>query len=166
MTMSNRIVIMATGKVVQVDNPQNIFRRPANLFVAGFVGSPTMNMFECSLVKKDDKTMLDAGTFTYEMDPEMGKTVMDGATSSEIVLGVRPTDIAIRLEKRENSIPAEVYVTEPLGDQLLVDFKLGEDVYKAFASADLVAAIGDRIFLEFNREKIHVFDRKTEVALL
>lgn len=166
MTMSDRIAIIEAGKLVQLDNPQGIYRMPANLFVAGFVGSPSMNFFDCSLVKKDGLAMLDAGAFTYELDPELSKLVIDRATGSEVALGVRPADIAIRLEKRENGIPAEVYVVEPLGDQLLVDFKLGAGVYKAFGPADLRAGIGDKVFIEFNRGKIHIFDKKTEKAIV
>jgi ABC-type sugar transport system ATPase subunit len=125
-----------------------------------------MNFFDCSLVRKDGLAMLDAGTFTYELDAELSKLVIDGTTSSEVVLGVRPADVAIRLERRENGIPAEVYVVEPLGDQVLIDFKLGAGVYKAFGPADFRAGIGDKVFIEFSRQKIHIFDKKTERAMI
>jgi multiple sugar transport system ATP-binding protein len=166
MTMSDRIAIIDAGKLVQLDKPQGIYMKPANLFVAGFVGSPAMNFFDCSLVTKDRLAILDAGAFTYELDPELSRLATKEATSGEVVLGVRPADIAIRLEKRQNGIPAEVYVVEPLGDQLLIDFRLGAGVYKAFGPADLRAGIGDRVFIEFNREKIHIFDKKTEKAII
>jgi multiple sugar transport system ATP-binding protein len=166
MAMSDRIAILDAGKLVQLDKPQGIYQKPGNLFVAGFVGSPPMNFFECSLVRKDGLTMVDAGNFTYELDRELSKLAAEGATSGEVVLGVRPADIALRLERRENGIPAEVYVVEQLGDQLLIDFKVGASVYKAFAPADLSAGIGDRVFVEFNRDKIHIFDKKTERAIV
>jgi multiple sugar transport system ATP-binding protein len=166
MTMSDRIAIIDAGKLVQLETPQGIYLKPANLFVAGFVGSPAMNLFDCSLVKKDGLAILDAGSFTYELDPELGKLAAEAATSDEVILGVRPADIALRLEKKQNGIPAEVYVVEPLGDQLLIDFKLGAGVYKAFGAADMRAKIGDKVFIEFNREKIHIFDKKTEKAIV
>jgi ABC-type sugar transport system ATPase subunit len=90
---------------------------------------------------------------------------MPSGNSAKRPMNKLPADIAVRLEKREKGIPAEVYVVEQLGDQLLIEFKLGIGVYKAFGPADLRATIGDKFFIEFNTEKIHVFHKKTERAI-
>jgi ABC-type sugar transport system ATPase subunit len=164
--MSDRIAIMNEGKLQQVDNPLNIYFRPTNQWVAGFIGSPPMNFFDCELSEKDGLGLLDAGEFQVPLPNETWHVVKKDASTSELVLGVRPEDMKVSETSVPGAIRGQVYVTEPIGDSVIVDVKVGEALMRARADAAFEAQIEDTVYVTFDTERMHIFDKKTGTTLI
>lgn len=164
MTMGNQIAIMNEGLLKQTGTAEEIYFRPADIFVAGFIGSPPSNFFDCTLTNDDT---LDCGEFVYSLPKEAAEAAR-GGTSSDCVLGVRPQDIIVQKEatKKEKFIKTQVEVTEPIGDQLILDLKAGEHLIKAVVSPNFKAEAGEEFWISFQPGKIHIFDKSTGKALL
>jgi multiple sugar transport system ATP-binding protein len=166
MTMADRIGVMNYGVLQQEGTPEEIYDHPKNLFVAGFMGSPSMNFVDCTLEEKGGRAHLNAGDFEIDVSENIG-LIKDQATSSEFVLGIRPQDIVISGGKpRKNGVKAEVYITEPLGTENIVDLKVGDAMVRALVSRAFKAGIGEKMWMTFDREAMHVFDKKTEKAIV
>jgi len=166
LTMADRIAVMNAGRVLQVGSAHEIYHRPSCKFVAGFIGTPPMNFIECSLIQKDDKYMLEHQSFRIELPKEMGEIIMKRASSSELILGVRPEDLKIVSEEEINTIPVEVYVCEPLGVETIVNVKIGDDIVKVKIPGEVSYTMGQRVLLKYDINKIHVFDKRTGRALI
>jgi multiple sugar transport system ATP-binding protein len=167
MTMADRIAIMNLGRVQQIGNAREIFNQPSNMFVAGFIGSPPANFIDCALQEKKGLHFLNAGSFNIRIPKDISNIIQNKTTSSELILAIRPEDISLGSTKSaENFIECEVYVTEPLGSELIVDLKVGDNLVKVKTAADFTMGIGQRTWMGFKMEKIHLFDRKTELAIL
>jgi multiple sugar transport system ATP-binding protein len=166
MTMADRIALMEKGSLLQVAAPEEIYSQPANEFVAGFIGSPPMNFVDGSLLEKDEKLLVDAGSFRLDLS-ELREPLQETTSGSEVVLGIRPEDIVAHTEnKGTDSVKGEVYVVEPLGSDLILDIKVGEALIKVKASPTQKVSPGTVIWLTFDRNKLHVFDKKTGKTLV
>lgn len=166
MTMGNRVAVMNLGKVMQVGSPIEVFRKPANLFVAGFIGTPPMNFFECSLIS-NGKHILDCGHFKLSIDKSIAAIIKSNSSSSEFVLGIRPNELKVTNEKiSEDSFESEVYAVENLGTESIVNFKLGDSIYKAVVPGVIHYNIGQRVWVTINKNAIHIFDKKSEKAII
>ncbi|MFQ5838238.1 MAG: ABC transporter ATP-binding protein [Thermoplasmata archaeon] len=163
MTMGDKIAILNQGVLQQMDSPNDVYAHPANQFVAGFVGTPPINFFDCSLTSGG---ILDAGEFTYTLPTELAKAAQ-AASSDEIVLGIRPQDVKVHQDAlgEDNLIKAELYTTEPLGDIMILDLKVGDFLMKAAVSPDFNAETADELRVKFPAEKVYLFDKKTGIAL-
>jgi multiple sugar transport system ATP-binding protein len=166
MAMADRIAVMNLGRIQQYDDPSNIYNRPSNVFVATFIGSPPMNMFKTSVVRDGGQIQLDAGLFRYTLPESYSETVESRLRTSEVYLGVRPEDIRISAEKRPNTVfISEVYVLEHQGANMVVDLKIGSDIIKAI-SQPMPLSIGEKVWVGFDPEKIHIFDAGTGDLIL
>jgi multiple sugar transport system ATP-binding protein len=164
MTMGDKIAILNEGVLQQFDSPTKIYSRPANVFVAGFVGSPPTNFFDCTLTEEG---VLDAGEFQYRLSKgllEAAKT----ATLNEVVLGIRPQDIRVyrSLKAKTNVIEADLYTTEPLGDMMILDLQVGNYIVKTVVSPDFQVKGVQKLWLSFPENKIYLFDKKTGKTLI
>jgi len=167
MTMGDRTAVMNLGKVIQIGDPMGIFKKPANLFVAGFIGTPPMNFFDCSLKASDGRDFLDSGYFSLELDKELARMIRGRMSGSELVVGVRPHDLKVGKDRlSRESFEAEVYAVEPLGTETVVDLKIGENIHKAIVPPSFGYGIGEKVWADIVKEGIHVFDKKTEAALV
>lgn len=167
MTMADESAIMHQGLLQQVGSAHEIFSHPANIFVAGFIGSPPANFINCTFEQKNGLCLLRAATFALTLSGDIGKIVEENATGSELILGVRPEDVLLENRKTPRSpIDAEVYVTEPLGSEVIVDLKVGDNLIKARAAADFALSIGAKVWIGIQEDKVHLFDKKTERALI
>jgi multiple sugar transport system ATP-binding protein len=166
MTMSDRVAIMNDGILQQVDNPETVYYHPSNVWVAGFIGSPSMNFFDCSLVEKEGESWLDAGTFQLLLPKQISELVKSTTKTTELILGIRPEDIKVSKVREPESIESEVYVLEPIGDSVIADLKLGDAIVRARTSADYYAAMGDKAYLIFNKDRLHIFERSTQKAIV
>ncbi|MCX8187825.1 MAG: ABC transporter ATP-binding protein [Nitrososphaeria archaeon] len=159
MSMADRIAVMNQGILQQVGTPDELYNNPRNLFVAGFIGSPAMNMINCTLIEEHENTYLDAGEFKYKLPRLMVETIKRQMSSRELILGVRPEDIAISLESQENAVKMKVYAYEALKPDAVIDLKVGEGLIKALVSADLKFNPGDVVLCTF--KKFYIYDKKT-----
>ena len=166
MTMSDRITIMNSGKILQAKSPDTIYRKPVDTFVAGFIGSPPTNFIDCSYEEKGNRAYLDAGAFKMEIT-NLKEIIEKKTKDSELILGIRPEDIQVRKEKpKGESIEAKIYAVEPLGAEIILTLKIGEFLIKARVPPDFKARIGETMRMMVNKNKIHIFDKVTNQAIV
>ncbi|WP_254533565.1 ABC transporter ATP-binding protein [Natrinema gelatinilyticum] len=158
MTMSDRIVILAEGVLQQVGTPDEIYNRPANLFVADFIGSPAMNLFD---VRLDGASLAGEG-FEYKLSNGTVETVRDSTTTSDLKLGVRPEDLSILESPTEQTIQATVDVVEPVGSDNYIYAQLAGQELTIRVPADVKPGVGDTVSVQFDEDDIHLFDTETE----
>ena len=179
MTMGTRIVVMKSGFVQQIDTPQNLYKYPGNMFVAGFIGTPQMNFFDATIKKDGDEVTFDLECGTkLQMDYALANKIqvkyMDG--KYPVVVGVRPDNVKMdspELRSDEwQKVKAVVSVVEALGGETLVyanlnldtpDDKLGAITIKA--DADCMVRRGDVVDIAISKSKLHVFDKVTEMSI-
>lgn len=161
MTMGDRIVVLKDGIIHQVAPPLELYRRPADRFVAGFIGSPPMNFLEGKIAEEDGELYFDEGAFRFQIVPEQAEQLA-GRTGQEIVCGVRPEDLHLA-EEVESADPkkqfeAAVDEVEPLGSEMYVYFTAGESRLVGKVVAVRYLKVGEKIPLLIDTEKVHFFD--------
>jgi len=161
MTMSDRIIVLDGGEIQQFGTPLECYHEPANRFVAGFIGSPSMNFLEMELQRSGQPTLVN-DTFEYELDDDVYADVEE--YGDRYTLGIRPEDVEMVSSDARNAVPAEVEVTEPLGDVTYVYIQIGGQQYTATLNGDVVLESGRTIHVEFPQDRIHLFDGKTGEA--
>jgi multiple sugar transport system ATP-binding protein len=158
MTLAHRVAVMQKGKLQQFDTPMNIYERPANKFVAEFVGSPSMNFLE-GHVDLATQTFL-SGELKIPINANQVRH------NGRVVLGIRPEDISVSTEKSAvDSLLARVYVTELLGNETFVFLMLGESKLIARAAAAFRAEEETPVWLSFAGHKFHFFDPKSGLRI-
>ena len=168
MTLGDRIVIMKDGFIQQIGTPQEVFNHPYNLFVAGFIGSPQMNLFDSKLVKVDGKYAVELGGMTVVLsDEKQAKLAANNVAEQEIVLGVRPEHITL-----EAGIAGKVDVSELMGSSVHLHVtSMGRDVVMVVSTMNMtgaeVAALTNGAAVEFNfpGHVCHVFNKETGINL-
>jgi multiple sugar transport system ATP-binding protein len=158
MTMSDRIIIIANGTIQQVGTPDEIYNHPTNLFVADFIGSPSMNLFEVRL----DGTTLSGDGFTYELSDAVAQRAQSGGTTDEYVLGIRPEDVRIVQEPGPNTLATTVEVVEPVGSDNYVYVEVAGQDCTVRAAAGVRPSPGETVYLTFDESDLHLFDSQTE----
>lgn len=166
MTLGSRIAVMNHGKLQQVGTPEEVYHHPANLFVAGFIGTPPMNFFKGSVV---DGTF-QSPVMRFSLPPEaMANTrAYDG---KPVILGVRPQDFfpadapAPRVQPSE-PLEARIDVVEPLGDRMDLHLVAGETSFIAQVNADYACREQDTLRLVIDLRRLHLFDQQTEQAIV
>lgn len=170
MTMGDRIAVMNNGLIQQCDTPLNLYHKPANLFVAGFIGSPAMNFMQSKIVETDEGLMVDAGSFKVAVPPhriDLAKPYV----GKKCVFGIRPEDIYdAKLPGLVDPVPAntvtiDVDVIEPLGSHVEMHLKAGDLVLIAMIDSASKAQSGDKADMLFDMEKSHLFDSESERAI-
>ena len=165
MSMADRIAIMYGGILQQVGAPADVYDRPANLFVAGFIGSPSMNFLPCRLSDDRSTFLLDGGT-PLAIQSGAKARFTDAPAGKDLILGVRPEDIALRHEAAPEFDPVEVYVVEPLGAENIVDVRLAGHILKARTLPTFTARIGDTLQMRLDQSRAHLFDAETTASLI
>ncbi|MHC3130374.1 MAG: ABC transporter ATP-binding protein [Candidatus Bathyarchaeota archaeon] len=160
MTMSDRVAVMKEGALQQVGTADELYSRPMNKWVAGFIGSPPMNLIDCALVEKNGGKFLDAGEFTIPLNEGSADSVVRNATSSNLTFGVRPEHLSVHKEKKSDSIEGELYALEPLGECIIVDAVVGGNLIKAKIPPGFAAATGSKVYLTFDEKAMYIYDRE------
>jgi len=172
MTMATRIVVMKDGLIQQVDTPQNLYDKPCNLFVAGFIGTPQMNFINAIVEKKNGEYYISFCGNTIKIPNnkylnEKEENVIEEYVGKEIVAGIRPEcmhDDPMYLDRFADSvIEADVEVTELMGAEIYLYLVAGEDQSLiARVASNSQARAGDKIKIALDPDKIHLFDKDTE----
>ncbi len=176
MTLSHRVVVMNLGRVQQVGTPLDVYNQPRNLFVAGFLGSPSMNVLDCHVQVEDgtwrvhlEDTPAAALSLTAEDLFELGLAEARERLHGQAILGIRPEDIAYGpqggLSEDPEGIPCQVMVVEPMGSLNILVVSLGGQLVTVSTGPDRIFTAGEHGRLSFNRAKIHFFDRENEQNL-
>ena len=166
MTMGDRIAVMNAGVLQQAGTPEELYERPRNVFVAGFIGSPAMNLVHVEQVGEDGNTVLRRGAFSVEIPDELAGELRRRGVE-RLVAGFRPEhlDVAEEAGARSCSIRAEVEVVEYLGDEQLVHLQAGDEPIVASLPVERRLQSGDRTCLYLPLEKLRLFDAETEDAI-
>ncbi|MEF8825733.1 MAG: ABC transporter ATP-binding protein [Halapricum sp.] len=163
MTMSDRIAVLNDGQLQQIGTPLECYHEPANEFVAGFIGSPSMNFFDVELDATGDVVRFTHEGFTYELDEETYADIE--AHGDRFTLGIRPEDIELVAAEERNAVTTTVEVTEPLGEVTYVYLDIGGQQYTATLEGDFVVDPGRTLTVRFPKDRIHIFDGTTGEAL-
>lgn len=176
LTMGTRIVVMKDGFIQQVDTPANLYERPQNMFVAGFIGSPQMNFVDVKVEKVTDEkggegVVLRFGKNSIKLPEGKAKRLLASEyIGKEVVMGIRPENLhdeAVYLESMSDSVvTARVEVVEMLGSETLL-YVLVDDVdFIARVNPRTKAKVGDIIKIAFDANKVHLFDKETEKTIM
>jgi multiple sugar transport system ATP-binding protein len=148
MTLAHRVALLDKGVLQQLATPAEIYNRPANLFVAGFIGSPPMNFLGGAL--RDGRFASPAGSFG----------TLARASAAEATVGIRPEDCRVT-EAGQGKLEGEVFATELIGDHSLVTLRCADDVVTVKVDKDYQRPIGDKVGIDFTERSLHVFDGAT-----
>ncbi|MCM1345382.1 MAG: TOBE domain-containing protein, partial [Muribaculaceae bacterium] len=170
MTLGTRIVVMKDGVIQQVDTPQNLYEKPQNLFVAGFMGSPQMNFLDAKVKVTGDTANLEIAGYSIPLPAAKSKALIAGGYDGKVVtFGIRPEDVydsGKHLEGAPSSVfESTVKVYELLGAEVNLYFDLDEFPITARVDPRTSARPGDSIKFAFDIDKIHVFDKETEQTI-
>ncbi len=170
MTLGTRIVVMKDGVIQQVDTPQNLYEKPQNLFVAGFIGSPQMNFMDAVVKVDGDVASLEFAGHKMPLPAEKSKKLIDGGYDGKtVVMGIRPEDIydsEMYLEAFPQSVfTSTVKVYELLGAEVYLYFDVEQFPVTARVDSRTTARPGDTVKFAIDVEKIHIFDKETELVI-
>ena len=166
MTMGSTIVVLKLGSIQQVGSPLELYSFPSNRFVAGFIGSPSMNFLDCSIVEENGDLFAVTSSFRLKV-PEDKAALVRKHGSKEFIFGIRPEDIRVRQEKRENyneeHIKADVNVIEPLGKEMYVALSAGELDFMAVIAARFPLKPHTEVELTLNMDRMHLFEKSGDL---
>ena len=169
MTMGDRIVAMKSGLIQQVAEPMNIYDKPANKFVASFIGTPPINLMKGTIQKKDKKYYFDEGGFRVKLVDEMGDKIASHA-GKEVILGIRSEDIYDKLYVSEsspdNTIRVTCEVVEPLGSDVYLYLNSGKNNFMARVGVHNRPEVNSDMEVVFDMRKVHFFDPNTEATII
>lgn len=161
MTMASRIAVMNKGILQQLDTPQNLYDRPGNLFVAGFIGSPSMNFFPVHLRKDGNDLYIEGEGFSVKVPEDRVQTYQKYA-GKEVIFGIRPEDIHnpafIPSGIHTSMVEAKVDVTELMGNEIFLYLVVGDVDFVARVDPRTRFKIGEKVQVAFNMDNFHIFD--------
>ena len=178
MSMADRIAVLEAGKIQQLGTPADIYNHPANLFVAGFIGNPSMNCIPSDISRSNGELRLtlandigDGNTVTIQSE-RIAKVLNDNDLNRRFIFGTHPEDVIVSYQPVSNAFQAEVYSVEPLGAETIVELTLGTDaagthtILKASTAPNFEAEIGQHLYVTFVPDRMHFFDKVTGNAFL
>lgn len=164
MTMGNRIVVMKDGVVQQIGTPMEIYERPSNLFVAGFIGSPSMNFVDARIIRENDTLFVDATHFKVRI-PEGQCPACHHLVGKEVVFGIRPEHIQDRTycidPIADNCFLAQVDFVEPMGSEKILYLSIGPVCLVGKVNPKTSARQGSVIGVHIDMDQVHIFDKET-----
>jgi len=168
MTMGSRICVLSAGELQQIDSPYNLYHNPRNVFVAGFIGSPSMNFFDATLREDNGNMMIDTSVFQI-MIPASKAAPYRAHAGKKVTFGVRPEDIHDIDYAPPGITPANIEATveviEQMGNEIILYLEEGGKSFIARTDPRTSARLGGRIGLVINLDNVHVFDSVTEQSL-
>jgi multiple sugar transport system ATP-binding protein len=166
MTMGDRIVVLKDGLIQQIGTPLGLYNKPVNRFVAGFIGSPAMNILKSTIREQNGKVVADEGDFAIELDSKMAEA-MRLHMGKDVLIGIRPEDLVV-MDKSVagQSITARVEVVEPLGSEILLYISTKQHQIIVRVPPHFEFRVGDTANFKPALEKLHFFDIETESAIV
>ncbi len=168
MTMGTRIAVLKDGLLQQIDSPQQLYDYPNNVFVAGFIGSPSMNFFDATLIMQDGKMIADARDFSLEV-PDDRRDIYKPYVGKEVVLGVRPEHVYDPEYAppgiKPAHVEAKVDVTELMGNEVVAYFATEHTEFLGRLDPRTDARVGMTKKTTFDMSRMHIFDKETERAI-
>jgi multiple sugar transport system ATP-binding protein len=166
LSMADRIAVMNDGELQQVGTAEAIYERPANLFVADFVGEPPMNLVPCEPVRDNGRLMLRSAAMAIEASRGLRDLLDRRLGDGDLMLGVRPVDLDLAWAPTTESVGSgQITIVENLGDEQIVTVAAGERPIQAVIDASAPARVGDQVWLGVRPDRVHVFDRASGRAV-
>lgn len=165
MTMGDMIAVMNAGKIQQCGAPEEIYHKPANLFVAGFIGSPRMNFLEAEIQRDKGEVFFISKSVKITCPLKLADRLKDFA-QKRVTLGIRPEDIHLSRVESGYPLRGEVYFSERLGADTVVHFKVNEERIVAKIPGDVILEEGGSVEFFLDLSKVHVFDPETGRSLV
>jgi len=168
LTLGTRIAVMNEGRIVQIDSPMDLYRKPKNLFTATFVGSPEMNLIEGELREADDEVIFSFRGLSVAAGRK-GRVALGRAREQTLptILGIRPESIYVTSPEAPGTLAAEIVTLEPLGQMSLTKLRVADDLLLAcLVSPDLPLKEGENVAIRFEPESMHFFDPRTGENML
>jgi multiple sugar transport system ATP-binding protein len=165
MTLADRVALMKEGAIQQVGSPVDVYSHPANKFVAGFLGSPTMNFMEGTLRASDSGAVFDCGDFSFAVHQSLANILGKGV-SKKLIYGIRAEDVSVETSLTDGSLQLSVFGSELMGSEQFVHGKKGNITIVARVSMNFQTAIGSSVWMNLASENAHLFDADTEQALV
>ncbi len=167
MAMADRIAIMEKGHLLQVASPDEVYSYPANLFVANFIGSPSMNFIPCSYQASNRSVGIKTNgeSVAYKLPSNLVQSLDNLVDGAELIFGIRPEDVNIYSEPVEEGFQVRMDILEPLGSENIHRLNRGELFFLARTPPSDVYAEGQPLWVTFEAEGIRLFDQKTEQAI-
>ncbi|RLE99301.1 MAG: sugar ABC transporter ATP-binding protein [Thermoprotei archaeon] len=169
MTMADRIAVMNQGKIMQVGTSDEIYNKPSNLFVAGFIGSPRMNFFDATIAEKEDKILIEAQDFTIALE-EKYRSILAEYLNKTVTVGIRPEHMYIEkhmipTDIKPWKIKGKIDFVEPLGSDTILHVNTGSMLILVKVPGSYRAKIGEEVEVVLDLNQLHIFDKKSEKAL-
>lgn len=174
MSLADRIAVIHQGLLQQIGTPHEIYNKPKSLFVAGFMGMPTMNLLDAEVTTNEGTTALQLShtDISLFLSSEKQMILNNSNSDKSYVFGIRPEHINVSNELSGEGISANVHLIEPLGSVNILDMILGSNqetqepvLLRVRTHPSYQVAVGDTIWLDFNVDQMHLFDRDTEQAI-
>ena len=159
MTMGDKIAVLDGGELQQLGTPLECYHEPANQFVAGFIGSPSMNFIDV----RRNGDVLDADDFEYALFPDTVDAVR--TASNRLTMGIRPEHIELGTGDDRNAVPTEIEVVEPMGETTYAYFSVGGTTHTASIDGERRISAGQQVHVVFPEDKIHLFDQADGAAI-
>jgi len=164
LSMADRIAVMRDGVLQQLATPSEIYNRPANKWVAGFIGEPAMNFMDCEIIENNGKILLKNDAFESALTKEQSSIIKTNARGNSVTMGIRPDDISFATSAKESMVSGEVLVTELLGGDMLVEAQVSNSRITVKTKPDYSGQMGDTCQLKFDNTRWHVFAGEDGVA--
>lgn len=166
MALADRVAVMDLGLLRQVGTPEQIYDRPADSFVAGFIGDPPMNFLEGRCVKEGEQYWLVRDTLRLALPPRLVELARIGTLPEELTLGIRPYYITVFFHRNDPlDLPGHVYVVEPLGEMAILTVKLDQTRFQVVVPPDFHAERGQPVWLKPHPEHLMAFDKVSGLAV-
>ncbi|GAB4342921.1 MAG: ABC transporter ATP-binding protein [Phototrophicales bacterium] len=168
MTMGSRICVLNAGQLQQIDTPYNLYHNPRNVFVAGFIGSPSMNFFDATIHNTEKGLMVDTGAFQVPIPEHLADPYRPYA-GKRVIFGIRPEDIHDMEYQPPGIVPAQVEavveVIEQMGNEMILYLTKDNKSFIARTDPRTKARVGGDIGMVFNMDNVHIFDADTELSI-
>lgn len=162
LSIADRICVYREGSIVQFDVPENIYDSPNSLYVGKIVGRPPMNFIDGTIKFKNGRSEFASSNFTIEVS-SLG--LSPNLSGKEVVLGIRPNDIQVNTQRVDGGFECELYVTELIGSEAIFDVMMGKQLLRARVPVSMKARIGDKLWLKFDENRVHLFDKSTGLTI-
>lgn len=165
MTMGDRIVVLKDGEIQQIDTPMNLYKKPVNKFVAGFIGSPSMNFIEGMIIQEEDLKFRSLNsTLMINLTNEQ-KLKLGNYLDKKIYLGIRPEDISLQKNENGHEFISILDLVEPMGNEIFIYFKVDNNQFIGKVYSNEIYRKGEKVHIYFDKNKFYFFDNEKELAI-